>query len=84
MFGLSKGKLLAYGAVYGIAILSPELFFLNTLQLEVYVLGTDYSRIVAYFFGACIGIIGRFIIRKVTGATGAGFIGSLIKGGGVL
>ena len=85
MFGITKGKLLAYGSVYGLAILSPQLIFLDYLQLEVYVMGTDYSTIVAYFFGAVIGIIGRFILRKTFGVTSGGFgLGSFLKGDGVL
>ena len=84
MLGLSSGKLLSYGTVYGLAILSPQLLFLDYLQLRVFIMEVDYSTIVAYFFGAVIGIIGRFLLRKIFGATSSGFIGSLFKGDGVL
>jgi len=77
-----KTKIIAYGLIVGFVLLAPQLLFQDILQLEVSVLGTDYSAIVCWLLGIVIGSLLFGVVRMFSGTGKGGFgVMSLLRGG---
>ena len=75
-------KLVAYGGILAVILLTPELLFLDYLHLQVSILDYDLSGIIAWIFGMLLGSVLFGIMRKVSGTgSGSGFLGSMFGGG---
>jgi len=68
-----KTKILAYGLIAGFVLLAPQFLFADLLQLEVSILGTDYSSAVSWLLGIVIGSLMFGIVRTMFGVKKGGF-----------
>jgi|GEM_PF-4395091 len=75
-------RMLAYGGILAVILFSPDLLFLDYLQLRVSILDYDLSALIAWVFGVILGSVLFKVMRMVNGTnTGGGFMSSMFRGG---